>query len=237
MSEKKTLVTYFIVADLQGKLRAAAKLACDFWNRFIQPESSIVIRLGTFTEFGSTIARAYEPYRRDGVVYGRVEFNTVYLSRFSETEIVGTIVHEVGHTLGIGWDIWMSMFDHQTGRFLKLAIDQLSALKDMYVETDYGPGTTLAHWDEERYDEELMTGFKDTAEYVLPVTIDVLALLGHTIKERLTEPRKLEAILDEIRSIVFLRVEEAIQLNREAFVQTNIWEEIYSERRNPIKQR
>jgi len=99
MNKTKTIITYHIVADRQGKLRAAAKLACDFWNRFIQPKSSVVIRLGIFTQFGNTIARAYEPYRRDGVVYGVVEFNTVYLSQFSETEIVGTIIHEIGHTL------------------------------------------------------------------------------------------------------------------------------------------
>ena len=99
-----TLITYKIVSDNEGKLKGAAKLSCDFWNKFVVAKSSIVIRLGIFTSFGNTIARAYKPYSRNGTVYGRVEFNTKYLSTFSESETVGTIIHEIGHTLGFGWD-------------------------------------------------------------------------------------------------------------------------------------
>ena len=76
-----------------------------------------------------------------------------------------------------------------------------------------------------------MTGFKDSAEHVLPVTIDVMALLGHEVVEGLDEQRKLEVVLDELRSIVFSRIEDAVKLNREAFVKTNIWEEIYTDKR------
>ncbi len=235
MKKERTVMTYHIVADQHGKLRAAARLSCDFWNRYIQPKSSIVIRLGTFTEFGNTIAVAYEPYWRDGTVYGRIEFNTVYLAEFSETEIVGTIIHEAGHTLGMGWDEWMKLFKHQSGEFLKRFINKLPALADMYVETDYGPGTTLAHWDEERHDKELMSGFKDSAEYVLPVTIDVMGLLGHEVIRRLKQKRQLDAILDDLRAVKFTRMEEAVRLNREAFVQTDVWEEIYTQKRRPFK--
>lgn len=226
-----TLITYHIVADLKGKLRAAAKLSCDFWNRFVQPECSIVIRLGTFTQFGTTIARAYYPYKKDGVVYGVVEFNTTYLDQFSEVEIVGTIIHEVGHTLGFGWDDWMELFDHETGRFTSEAIEKIAALADMYVETDYGPGTTLAHWDEERHEKALMSGFKSSAEYVLPVTIDIMTLLGHQVIEKLAEKKQLDAIIEELSMVQFTRVADATKLNREAYVQTNIWEEIYSDLR------
>jgi hypothetical protein len=105
----------------------------------------------------------------------------------------------------------------------------------MYVETEYGPGTTLAHWDEARHDKELMSGFKDSAEHILPVTIEVLELLGHEVVERLAEQRQLEALLNALRAVVFSRMEDVIQLNREAFVQTGIWEEIYTNRRTPIK--
>ena len=101
------LITYKIVNDVDGRLKTAARVACSFWNRFVQPDSSIVIRLGTFTSFGTTIARAYQPYSQGGVVYGVVEFNTQFLAEFSDTEVAGTVVHELGHTLGIGWDKWM----------------------------------------------------------------------------------------------------------------------------------
>lgn len=230
-----SLITYHITSDYQDMLRSSAKLACSFWNRYVQPESSIVVRLGTFTQFGNTIARAYRPFRRDGVVYGVVEFNTNYIDTFEQDEIVGTLIHEIGHTLGIGWDKWMEMFSHRTGQFHKRWVRKLPALENMLVETDYGPGTTLSHWDEQVFDKELMSGLKDDDEHVLPVTIDVMELLGHVVIEQLSVKRKLSELLDELRSVVFSRQEEAAQLVRDAYVETEIWEEIYDRQRTPFK--
>lgn len=229
----KPLITYHITSDYQGILRNSAKLACSFWNRFVEPESNIVLRLGTFTQFGSTIARAYHPFRRDGVVYGVIEFNTKYLDRFEDVEIIGTLVHEIRHTLGIGWDKWMDMFDHQTGQFHKKWIDQVPALATMHVETDYGSGTTLSHWDEERFDKALMSGIKDDNEHILPVTIDVLGLLGNTVIEQLSEKRELAEVIEELRSVVFSRQDEAVRLNRDVYIKTDIWEVIYDRKRRP----
>ncbi|MGK7914597.1 MAG: hypothetical protein AB4038_03500, partial [Prochloraceae cyanobacterium] len=183
---------------------------------------------------GNTIARAYKPYKINGTVYGRVEFNTKYLRIYGESDIVGTIIHEIGHTVGFGWDRWMELFDHDTGKFFQQYIDILPDLADMLVETDYGPGTTLAHWDEELFDRELMTGFKDYAEYVLPVTISVTSLLGHTVAEVLPEKKMLIDILDELKSVQFTRIEEAKKLDRDYFEETDIWEEIYTYKKTPI---
>lgn len=226
-----SLITYHIVSDYRGMLHASARQACSFWNRFVEPSSSTVLRLGTFEQFGNTIARAYRPYQRDGVKYGRVEFNTKYLDQFEEDEIVGTLIHEIGHTLGVGWNKWMDMFSHRTGRFHKRWIKKLAALENMLVETDFGPGTTLAHWDEENFEKELMSGFKSDDEYVMPVTIDVMGLLGHAIIERLEEKRKLKEILDDLRNVVFTRQADVLQIVRDAFVETEIWEEIYENKR------
>ncbi len=173
-----TLITYKIVSDKDGKLKESAKLSCNFWNKFVLPSSSIVIRIGVFTSFGNTIARAYKPHDNNGIIYGQIEFNTNYLDSFIESEIVGTIIHEIGHTLGFGWDRWMELFDVSTGKFLQEYVDIVPDLLNMRVETDYGPGTTLSHWDEEYFDKELMTGFKDESVYVLPVTISVTSLSG-----------------------------------------------------------
>ena len=228
------LFTYQIVSDRNSKLRNAAKLSCNFWNKYLIPEAAIVVRLSVFTQFGNTIARAYQPYYRDGVKYGVVEFNTRFLDDFSQYEIVGTLIHEIGHTLGIGWDKWMNLFDANTGEFTQNATDAVPELKDMRVETNYGPGTTLVHWDEEKFDKELMTGIKDDNEHVLPVTIDVMPLLGHQIKEKLEEPRKLASIIDELSEVVFSRSAEATDINRDVYIKTDVWEEIYSHQKTPL---
>ena len=69
------LITYKIVSDVDGRLKSAARAGCGFWNRFLQPRASVVVRIGTFRSVSAVIARAYQPYTRAGVVYGVVEFN------------------------------------------------------------------------------------------------------------------------------------------------------------------
>jgi DNA/RNA endonuclease G (NUC1) len=220
------LITYKIVDDMDGRLKEAARIACNFWNRFVEPAFSIVIRLGTFTQMGSTIARAYKPFEEDGVRYGRVEFNTKYLVDFTPTETAGTIVHEIGHTLGIGWEKWSELFDRSNGRFSQRAIDRLQLLGDMEVELDGGSGTALSHWDEETFDRELMTGYKDPGEHVLPVTIDVMEVLGHRVIEKLKRKTSLDVLLGEVSNMVFLRQDEARQLNLDYFEKTEVFETI-----------
>jgi hypothetical protein len=154
------------------------------------------------------------------------------LNTYSNNEITGTIVHEVGHTLGFGWDEWMNLFNHNDGRFKQAYIAKVPELAYMLVETDYGPGTTLSHWDEEKFDGELMTGFKNSVEYVLPVTIDVVTLLGHTVIERLSSKTDLNNLLDSLASMQFSRIEEAESLDRDYFIKTELWEEIYTDKRS-----
>jgi len=221
------LITYKIVSDMDDRLKEAARTACNFWNRFVLPAYSIVIRLGTFTQMGNTIARAYRPYERDGVRYGVVEFNTRFLVNFTAAETAGTIIHEIGHTLGIGWQEWMALYDQGTGLFNAEATASLQLLADMVVELDGGAGTAFAHWDEETFDRELMTGYQDPGgEHVLPVTIDVMAVLGHTVLERITQKTSLDLLLDEVSNMVFSRQDEARQLNLDHFEETGLLETI-----------
>ncbi|WP_051284263.1 leishmanolysin-related zinc metalloendopeptidase [Desulforegula conservatrix] len=225
-----TLVTYKIEADNSGRLKTAGKTACNFWNRFVSPRQSIVIRLGIFTSFGNTIARAYKPYQNGGIIYGVVEFNTKYLAEFSDNKIAGTVVHEIGHTLGFGWDHWMTLFNQSDGHFKQAAVSILPSLAEMQVETDYGPGTTLSHWDEESFGGELMTGFKNSVEYVLPVTIDVTELLGHTVIEQLAKRTYLDELLTALKDVQFALTDVVESLDRDYFVETELWEEIYTDK-------
>ena len=219
-------ITYKITADMDDRLKMGARTACNFWNRYVQPKYSIVIRLGTFTEMSNTIAQAYEPYEKDGVRYGRVEFNTKYLGKFTEDEIAGTITHEIGHSLGIGWEEWKELFNPNTGKFKRDAVERLILLEQMEVELGGGPGTRLAHWDEEKFDKELMTGYQDPGEHVLPVTIDLMEVLGHTVSERLGAKTDLGELLQDAASVVFSRQDEARSLDLEHFEETRVFETI-----------
>ena len=219
-------VTYKIVSDLDGKLKTAARTSCNFWNRFIAPRFPIVIRLGVFTANSRTIARAYKPYERNGTRFGVIEFNTKYLGQYDANGIAGTVVHEIGHTLGYGWDHWMNLFHRKTGKFKAQYIQKLPELQNMRVETDYGSGTRYSHWDEELFDGELMTGFKDSGEYVLPVTIDVLALFDHQSIERLEAQTDLAILLEDVSNIAFSRKDEAEEMDVDYYEKTEIFEEI-----------
>jgi hypothetical protein len=175
---------------------------------------------------GSTIAQARAAYQSGGVWYGPVQFNSRRLAQASASEIVGTIIHEIGHTLGFGWNAWQALFNRQTGKFNNQAVARLQSLADMVVELEGGDGTALSHWDEETFGRELMTGYYDPSLYVLPVTIDVLGLLGHTVFQRLAKPTNLDELLDQVSNLVFSRQEEALSLDLDYFEETEIFETI-----------
>src|SRR5262245_40128733 len=131
------LITYKIISDENGKIKKAARTACNFWNKFVEPRRSIIIRMGIFSENSDTIAQAYEPHvGPKGLVYGRVDFNSKYLKTFSHAKTAGTIVHEIGHILGFGWEKWMRLFDEHTGEFRRNAVQKVPLLGNMLVETD-----------------------------------------------------------------------------------------------------
>ena len=220
------IITYKIVDDFDDKLKKSARIACNFWNRFVEPKFSVVIRLDLFSRKDGTIAMAYKPHDKDGVRYGRVSFNTKFLSTFTDKEIAGTIIHELGHSLGIGWTEWKELFDNRTGKFKSKYVKKLNTLSLMEVELDGGDGTAEAHWDELRFQNALMTGYKDKNEIVLPVTIEVMELLGHKVLEVLESPTGLSDLMNEVEGVVFSKQNEIRKLDLDYFVETEVFETI-----------
>ena len=190
-----TIITYYIVEDREDKLSTAAAAACGFWNAFLTPNQSVIIRLDTFEEHGTALALAYRPYNKDGTKYGHVSFNERTLHEYSTRQLTEIMIHELAHSLGIGFKLWHKLFDIDTGRFYPEVIKKLPALGDMSVELEGGPGTRFFHWDAEQFKGELMSGYYGGAYFVLPTTIEVMKLFGHQLKKRLNYKVQLEALL------------------------------------------
>ena len=176
---------------------------------------------------GFVIARAYKPYANDNTVYGPIEFNTKYLDLLDNYDIAGTVIHEIGHTLGIGWDKWQDLFNRYTGEFRPEYWEEVPDLQDMTVETGFGPGTRYSHWDEKKFNLELMTGFKDRMEEVLPVTIAVMRLLGHTVIEELAKLTDLDELMEQADGVVFSRSGDVEKIDKSHSEKTEIMEELY----------
>ena len=221
--ESPRLVTYFIeeLAEHQGRLTRGARTACNFWNTYLTPKRATVIRLGTFNAPGSnTIARAWPPTVDEDTdtAHGRVQFNLEYLSQFTDGQIAVTTIHEIGHTLGIGFGEWDELFNPLTGLFYDDAKARLDLLDVMEVERDGGPGTRLSHWDEDRFGSELMTGYQelDTLGHVLPVTIQIMKLLDHDLIEPVfTDPLPLRDVSETYAGLVFSRQDRAERISRD----------------------
>lgn len=190
------VLTYEIVKGDRAKLEEAAKMACNFWNRFVEPETDIVLQLGTrWRLFSKTTAWAFNPWSHNGIKYGRVDLNSKFLNRSTAREVAQTLAHEIGHTLGFGYERWNEIVDMSTGRFRSMAVERVPALAQMSVQLSGPAGVKNSHWAESAFSDELMTPYKNGAERVFPVTIDVMELLGHRVKERLSEPAKLDELL------------------------------------------
>ncbi len=132
-------------------------------------------------------------------IYGIMQFDVADLEDLeAEGGLFSTILHEMGHVLGIG-PLWGAMandlIDYEpagtacnqvppgTGapsQFTELPVftgeeattqhELLGGTGGPLVEDQYGPGTQCSHWDEETYATELMTGFTSADGSVEPLS-------------------------------------------------------------------
>lgn len=115
----------------------------------------------------------------DLTVTGVMIFDTDDLAFLEELELMDeVIVHEMGHVLGVGtlWDFNRTLLvgagtgsPTYTGRLATAAYRVLGGRGVIPVEGDFGPGTADSHWDEDRFDNELMTGFINLGENPLSI--------------------------------------------------------------------
>jgi hypothetical protein len=132
--------------------------------------------------------------------HGTMEFDSADVaSMFASGIWTSVILHEMGHILGIG-TLWDSL-KNSAGDFIgSHALAEYRTLSGnpsasaVPVEHDFGAGTAGAHWDEDTFNNELMTGFAEAPGTPMPIsrmTIGSLQDLGYTVNYAAADPYSL----------------------------------------------
>ena len=127
--------------------------------------------------------------RSDGMpILGRMRFNTFYMSSMIDSKTFGDVIlHEMGHVLGLGTR-WGSLKNGDGDYNGSAAVQQYAlmtgqAQTSVPVEKGGGGGTAGAHWAENIFNSELMTGWAENSP-PMPlsrVTAGSLEDLGYTV--------------------------------------------------------
>lgn len=135
---------------------------------------------------------------------GVMEFDIADAETYLTAGTWGDIVfHEMVHTLGFGtlWertgvvDLMIDdngtrkptddsyVYDYTGAYASSLTDDPLTTdiIESPIVETDGGSGTAGGHWDEQTYDNELMTGYIDDPNYLSQMSMASLGDLGYVL--------------------------------------------------------
>lgn len=127
--------------------------------------------------------------RADGMpIIGRMRFNTYYMSSMISNNTFGDVIlHEMGHVLGLGTR-WASLKNVDGDYSGSAAVQQYTLITgqtqtSVPVEKTGGAGTAGAHWAEDIFGSELMTGWAENSP-PMPlsrVTVGSLEDLGYNV--------------------------------------------------------
>lgn len=180
-------------ADLQQAFIIAANAISDF---ILGDIPSVVTRRSTIDDIvitaslvtidgrGGILGQAGPDVVRSGSYLpsqGTMQFDKADAGAYQSQGLFDDIVlHEMLHTIGFG-TIWGDLGLVSGGSFTgTLANAAYPGTALIPVERDGGPGTAYAHWDEEIFTSELMTGYIDNDNSLSYVTIASLGDLGYT---------------------------------------------------------
>jgi len=122
-------------------------------------------------------------------LYGIMQFDSADVASLEASgQFANTIVHEMGHILGIG-TVWSSPLLQGAGtsnpRFTGAAAvgtwRELGGAGDVPVENTGGAGTVDSHWRETTFRTELMTGYLNSSNQLSALTAASLADLGYGV--------------------------------------------------------
>lgn len=122
-------------------------------------------------------------------LYGIMQFDSADVAGLEASgQLANTIVHEMGHILGIG-TVWSGSVLTGAGtsnpRFVGPAAvgawRELGGSGDVPVENSGGSGTVDSHWRETTFRTELMTGYLNSTNQLSVLTAASLADLGYGV--------------------------------------------------------
>ena len=164
--------------------------------------------------------------------HGVMQFDSADMAwMLSSGVLAGTVLHEMGHVLGIGtlWNLF-NLIDPNTHKYFgsqalseyRILIGDGSATF-IPLEDGGGPGTANGHWDEEIFDKEIMTGYVESPGTPMPLsrmTIAALADLGYSVNLTAAEPYSVQSAMANHLPIATLS-DHALRTNE--WAQVNSW--------------
>jgi hypothetical protein len=200
----------FPVSALTATQRAVFQFAADRWSSVISgdlPDAGLIddvqiIALGVPIDgplgvLGSAGPTAVRTDYGNLPIQGQMRFDSADLALLeSSGDLFSTILHEMGHVLGIG-TLWQSQglvtdlgtFDPRfRGTFATAEYNRIFGRNESSVPIESfataGPGSAEGHWRESTFTNELMTPFLGSLGEVSPlsrVTVASLADLGYQV--------------------------------------------------------
>jgi hypothetical protein len=135
-------------------------------------------------------------------IHGMMEFDTADLASMEANgTLLGVVMHEMGHVLGIG-TIWDNLglvrgagtsdprFQGSRAVAEYNRIFRVSA-SSVPLENSGGAGTRDSHWEESIFDNEIMTGYVESAGVAMPIsriTAASLADIGYQVNMNAADP-------------------------------------------------
>jgi hypothetical protein len=144
---------------------------------------------------------------------GSMQFDAADVAQLeAQGTLTATILHEMGHVIGIGtqWENGLVSNTAIAGStsFPYLGANGIQGQKDIggagnpVVEGDGGPGTARGHWDEQTYQNELMTGFlSGKTQPMSKLTVEALKDLGYVVDVNQADAFTIPAAGRRLRSL------------------------------------
>ncbi|QIK77871.1 hypothetical protein G7077_02030 [Sphingomonas piscis] len=176
-------LTSFIAGDLPNvSVRSKGKTTT-------VDDITISAELGAIDGVGNVLGQAGPTSVRTGSnlpATAQMQFDIADVTDMGVSVFSEVVLHEMSHSLGFGsiWDrLGLVSNGNYTGAAANDAFHRLGGTGSIQVEQDGGAGTAGSHWDEELYNNELMTGYiNDGNNYFSEMSVAAFKDLGYTLR-------------------------------------------------------